>query len=154
MLEIGTKAPNFSLPDENRNIHSLKDYKDKKIVLYFYPHDMTPGCTNQACNFKDLYPDFSEKGAIIIGISPDSIESHKKFKEKYNLPFILLSDIDKKVLNDYDVWKEKTMFGKKTMGVVRSTYLIDEEGIIIKAFSKVKPNENPKQMLNEIINIK
>ena len=150
MLEVGIKAPDFSLPDENGNNHRLSDYKGQKIILYFYPNDMSPGCTNQASNFRDFYPQFREKGAIIIGISADSIESHKKFKEKHELPFILLSDNKKEVLKAYDVWKEKLMFGRTVMGVERSTYLIDEEGVIVKAFSKVKPKDNPKQMLKEL----
>lgn len=150
MLEIGSKAPEFSLPDENNRIHKLSDYRGQKIILYFYPADMSPGCTNQACNFRDFYPEFREKGAIVMGVSADSVNSHKKFKDKYGLPFILLSDTEKKVIKQYDVWKEKLMFGKIVMGVERSTYLIDEKGIIIKALSKVKPKDNPKDMLNEL----
>lgn len=150
MLEIGKKAPDFSLPDENNNLHKLSDYKGQKVVLYFYPADMSPGCTNQACNFRDFYPEFREKGAVVIGVSADSVEIHKKFKEKYELPFILLSDADKEVLKLYDVWKEKLMFGKPVMGIERSTYLIDEEGIIIKALGKVKPKDNPKEILKEL----
>ena len=150
MLEIGCKAPEFSLPDENNKIHKLSDYRGEKIILYFYPADMSPGCTNQACNFRDFYPEFREKGAIVIGVSADSVNSHKKFKDKYGLPFILLSDTEKKVIKQYDVWKEKLMFGKPVMGVERSTYLIDEKGIIIKALSKVKPKDNPKDMLKEL----
>lgn len=120
------------------------------MILYFYPADMSPGCTNQACNFRDFYPEFREKGAVVIGVSADSVESHKKFKEQYKLPFILLSDVNKKVLKRYDVWKEKLMFGKPVMGIVRSTYLINEKGIIVKAYEKVKPKDNPKQMLKEL----
>lgn len=150
MLDIGTKAPEFSLPDENGHIHNLKDYKGKKVILYFYPKDNTPGCTVQAQGFGELNHNFEEKGAVIIGISKDSESSHKKFKEKFDLPFTLLSDTELKVIKAYDVWKEKKMFGKAGMGVVRTTYLINEEGVIEKAFSNVKAKENPNQMLNEL----
>ena len=150
MLEIGTKAPDFTLPDQNGVSRSLSDYAGQKIILYFYPKDMTSGCTKQACAFGELYPQFREKGAVVLGISKDSVESHKKFEEKYGLPFILLSDTQKAVIKAYDVWKEKNMYGKKTMGMVRTTYLIDENGIIAKAFEKVKAADNPAQML-EII---
>ena len=149
MLEIGTKAPEISLPDQDGKIRTLKEFKGKKIVLYFYPKDNTPGCTKQACGFAELYPQFLEKDAAVIGISKDSVASHKKFEEKYNLPFVLLSDTELKAIQDYDVWKEKNMYGKKTMGVVRTTYLIDENGMIIKAMDKVKAAENPEQMLKE-----
>ena len=147
MLENGSKAPDFSLPDQNGEYHSLKDYQGQKVVLYFYSKDMTSGCTKQACGFAELYPQFQEKGAVVIGVSKDSVASHKKFQEKYNLPFTLLSDTELKVIQAYDVWQEKNMYGKKTMGVVRSTYLIDEKGVIVKAFGKVKAAENPQQML-------
>lgn len=147
MLEIGTKAPTFELPDQNGEIHTLEEYKGKKVVLYFYPKDNTAGCTKQACGFGDLYPHFQEKGAVVIGISKDSVASHKKFEAKYGLPFTLLSDTELSAIQAYDVWKEKNMYGKKTMGVVRTTYLIDEEGVIEKAFEKVKAVDNPKQML-------
>ena len=148
MLEIGTKAPAFELPDQNGEIHTLEEYKGKKVVLYFYPKDNTAGCTKQACGFGDLYPHFQEKGAVVIGISKDSVASHKKFEEKYGLPFTLLSDTELSAIQAYDVRKEKNMYGKKTMGVVRTTYLIDEEGVIEKAFGKVKAVDNPKQMLD------
>ena len=150
MLEIGTKAPEFTLPDQNGEMRSLSDYKGQKVILYFYPKDMTSGCTSQACTFGELFPQFREKGAVIIGVSKDSVASHKKFEEKYGLPFTLLSDTELEVIKAYDVWKEKKMFGKPSMGVVRSTYLIDEEGIIVKAFDKVKASENPSQMLKEL----
>ena len=150
MLETGTKAPDFTLPDQNGNLHSLSEYKGKKVVLYFYPKDNTPGCTKQACSFGELMPQFSEKGAVILGVSKDSVASHKKFEEKFGLPFTLLSDTEKAVIQAYDVWKEKKNYGKVTMGVVRSTYLIDEEGIIIKAFGNVKAADNPTQMLNAL----
>ena len=150
MLEIGTKAPNFSLPDQNGEMHSLSEYKGKKVILYFYPRDNTPGCTKQACSFGELMPQFKEKGVVIIGVSKDSVASHKKFEEKYGLPFTLLSDTERKVIEAYDVWKEKKNYGKVSMGVVRTTYLIDEKGIIIKAFGNVKAAENPSQMLEEL----
>ncbi len=150
MLEIGTKAPDFTLEDQNGIAHSLSDYRGRKVILYFYPKDMTSGCTKQACSFGELYPQFVEKNAVILGVSKDSVRSHKKFEEKYGLPFTLLSDENKEVLQLYDVWKEKTMYGKKVLGVVRTTYLIDEEGTIIRAFGKVNASENPQQMLNEL----
>ena len=143
MLEIGTKAPAFTLPDQNGNMRSLADYQGQKVILYFYPKDMTAGCTKQACAFGDLYPQFREKGAVVLGVSKDSVASHKKFEEKYGLPFALLSDPEKEVIQAYDVWKEKKNYGKVSMGVVRTTYLIDENGIIIKAFDKVKAADNP-----------
>lgn len=150
MLETGVKAPDFSLPDQNGEMHTLEEYRGKKVVLYFYPKDNTPGCTKQACNFGELYPQFQEKGAVVIGISKDSIASHKKFQEKYGLPFTLLSDPELSAIQAYDVWQEKNMYGKKTMGVVRTTYLIDEQGMIIKAMGKVKAAENPAQVLESL----
>ena len=147
MLEKGTKAPEFSLPDENGEIRNLSDYKGKKLILYFYPKDNTPGCTKQACGFGELYPQFGEKGVEIIGISKDSVASHKKFKEKYSLPFTILSDTELQTIQAYDVWKEKKLYGKTSMGIVRTTYLIDENGVIIKAMDKVKAAENPEEML-------
>ena len=150
MLEIGTKAPAFTLPDQNGAMRSLSDYLGQKVILYFYPKDMTSGCTKQACSFGELYPQFREKGAVVLGVSKDSVASHKKFEEKHGLPFPLLSDEEKAVIRAYDVWKEKKSFGKTTMGVVRTTYLIDENGVIVKAFDKVKAAENPQQMLNAL----
>ena len=150
MLEIGTKAPDFTLPDQNGTMHSLSEFKGKKVILYFYPKDNTSGCTKQACAFGELYPQFTEKGATVIGISKDSVASHKKFESNYSLPFTLLSDTELTAIKAYDVWKEKTMYGKKYMGIERSTYLIDENGFIVKAFAKVKAPENPTQMLNEL----
>ena len=147
MLEIGTKAPDFTLPDQNGEEHSLSDYRGKKVILYFYPKDNTAGCTKQACGFADRYPLFKEKDAVILGVSKDSIASHKKFEEKYGLPFTLLSDTGLDVIKAYDVWKEKNNYGKISMGVVRTTYLIDKNGIIIKAMDKVKAAENPQDML-------
>lgn len=150
MLETGIKAPDFTLPDQNGEMRSLVDYKGQKVILYFYPRDNTPGCTKQACGFGELYPQFQEKGAVVLGVSKDSVASHKKFEEKFGLPFTLLSDTEKTVIEAYDVWKEKKMCGKVSMGVVRTTYLIDEDGIIIKAFDKVKAADNPAQMLAEL----
>lgn len=150
MLEVGTQAPDFTLPDQNGEMKSLSDYRGSKVVLYFYPRDNTSGCTKQACSFGDLYPQFREKGAIVIGVSKDTVASHKKFEEKYGLPFTLLSDTEKEVLQAYDVWKEKKMAGKVSMGVIRTTYLIDEQGVIVKAFGKVKAADNPTQMLEEL----
>lgn len=147
MLEIGTKAPEFSLPDQNGEMKSLADYRGQKVILYFYPKDMTSGCTKQACMFRELFPQFKEKGAVVLGVSKDSVQSHKKFEEEHGLPFTLLSDTNLEVIKAYDVWKEKKSFGKTTMGVVRSTYLIDENGIIAKTFDKVKPADNAAQML-------
>ena len=150
MLETGTKAPDFELPDQNGEMHKLSDYAGKKVILYFYPKDNTPGCTKQACGFSERYPQFTEKGAVVLGVSKDSVASHKKFEEKYNLPFTLLSDPELSCIQAYDVWQEKKNYGKVSMGVVRTTYLINEEGIIEKAFDKVKAEENPTQMLGEV----
>jgi len=125
----------------------LEEYAGKKVILYFYPRDNTPGCTKQACGFGELYPQFMEKDAVVIGISKDSVASHKRFEEKYNLPFLLLSDTELEAIQAYDVWKEKKNYGKVSMGVVRTTYLIDEDGIIVKGFDKVKAADNPAQML-------
>lgn len=150
MLAVGTKAPDFTLQDQNGKERSLSEFQGQKVVLYFYSKDMTSGCTKQACGFAELYPQFTEKGAVVIGVSKDTVASHKKFEEKYGLPFILLADPDKEAIQAYDVWKEKNMYGKATMGVVRTTYLIDENGMIVKAFTKVKATENPQQMLNEL----
>ena len=147
MLEIGIKAPEFTLPDQNGTIHTLAEYKGKKVVLYFYAKDNTAGCTKQACAFGELFPQFMEKGAVVIGVSKDSVASHKRFAEKFNLPFTLLADPELTAIKAYDVWHEKKLYGKVSMGVVRTTYLIDENGIIIKAMGKVKAADNPKQTL-------
>ena len=146
MLETGTKAPDFALPDQNGEIHKLSDYAGKKVILYFYPKDNTAGCTKQACGFSERYPQFTEKNAVVLGISKDSVASHKKFEEKYGLVF----DTDRKVIEAYDVWKEKKNYGKVYMGIVRTTYLIDENGIIVKANDKVKAADDPENMLKEI----
>ena len=150
MLETGIKAPEFTLKNPYGEEFSLKDFVVKKVILYFYPKDNTPGCTTQACSFGDMYPQIREKGAVVLGVSKDSVASHKKFADKYGLPFTLLSDPELEVIQKYDVWQEKNMYGKKVMGVVRSTYLIDEEGIIKEAFTKVKPGENAAQMLETL----
>lgn len=150
MLAIGTKAPEFTLPDQNGEMRSLSDYKGQKVILYFYPKDMTSGCTKQACAFSELYPQFREKGAVVLGVSKDSVASHKRFEEKYGLPFVLLSDTERTVIEAYDVWKEKKLYGKVSYGVVRTTYLIDEDGVIEKAFDKVKAADNPAQMLGAL----
>lgn len=150
MLETGIKAPDFTLPDQNGEMHSLKDYAGKKVILYFYPRDNTAGCSKQACGFAERYPQLTEAGAVVLGVSKDSVASHKKFEEKYGLPFTLLSDTERKVIETYDVWKEKKNCGKVSMGVVRTTYLIDEEGIIVKALDKVKAADNPQQMLEMV----
>ena len=147
MLEVGTVAPEFSLPDQNGTVRTLSEFRGQKVILYFYPKDMTSGCTKQACGFAELYPQFREKGAVVLGVSKDSVASHKKFEEKFGLPFTILSDPEKEVIRMYDVWKEKVNYGKVTMGVVRTTYLIDENGIIVKAIDKVKAADNPSQML-------
>ena len=150
MLSVGTPAPDFTLPDQNGTLHTLSDYRGKKVVLYFYPKDNTAGCTKQACGFRDMYPQFREKGAVVLGVSKDSVASHKRFEEKFGLPFTLLSDENKAVLQAYDVWKEKMNYGKVTLGVVRTTYLIDEGGTIVRAMDKVKAADNPAQMLGEL----
>lgn len=150
MLPIGTKAPDFTLPDQNGTLRSLSDYKGKKVILYFYPKDNTSGCTKQACGFSERYPLFMERGVEILGISKDSVESHKRFEEKYGLAFTLLADPERKVIEAYGVWKEKVNYGKVTMGLVRTTYLIDEKGIIIRAEEKVKAADNPGDMLQVI----
>ena len=147
MLETGSKAPDFSLPDQDGKMHKLSEYRGQKVILYFYPKDNTAGCTKQACGFGDRYPQFREKGAVVLGVSKDSVASHKKFEEKYGLPFTLLSDTELEVIKAYDVWKEKKNYGKVSMGVVRTTYLIDEEGVIIRAMDKVKAADNPQEML-------
>ena len=150
MLNIGTLAPDFTLPDQNGETRRLSDYRGQKVILYFYPKDNTAGCTKQACNFRDRLPQFKEKGAVVLGVSKDSVASHKRFEEKFGLPFTLLADEDRTAIQAYDVWKEKVNYGKVSMGVVRTTYLIDENGVIVRAFDKVKAADNPAQMLGEL----
>ena len=147
MIEIGMKAPDFALKDKNGSDVSLSSFLGKKVVLYFYPKDNTPGCTRQACAFAGLYKEFERKGAAVIGISRDSVASHVKFAEKYGLPFILLSDPDRVAIEAYGVWQEKKMCGKGSMGVVRTTFLIDEEGNIAHVMPKVKPDTNAEEIL-------
>jgi len=148
MLEPGTPAPDFTLADQNGQAHSLADYRGKKVVLYFYPKDNTSGCTKQACGFAELYPHFTEKGAVILGVSRDGQASHKRFEEKYNLPFTLLSDPDHAVHEAYGAWQEKKSRGKVTMGCVRTTYLIDENGVVVRSATKVKAADNPRDTLD------
>ena len=147
MLKVGDKAPAFTLKDKDNNDVSLSDFSGKKVVLYFYPKDNTSGCTKQACAFAAAYGLFKKKGAVVIGVSRDSTSSHVKFAEKYELPFILLSDPELQVINAYGVWQEKKNYGKVSMGVVRSTYLIDEKGVIEKVMPKVKPDTNAADIL-------
>lgn len=147
MLSIGTKVPEFTLEDKDGNKVSMSDFKGKKVVVYFYPKDNTPGCTRQACAFRNAYDGFKKDDVQVIGISKDSIKSHQKFAEKHELPFILLSDPDLVAIKAFDVWKEKKMYGKTALGVVRATYIIDENGIIEKVFEKAKPDTNAQEIL-------
>ncbi len=147
MLEIGTKAPDFTLHDKNGNPVSLSRFRGKKVVLYFYPKDNTPGCTRQACAFAEAYSGFREKNAEVIGISKDSVTSHEKFAAKYDLPFVLLADPELTAIQAYGVWQEKKLYGKVSMGVVRTTFVIDEEGTIIRVMPKVKPDTNAAEVL-------
>ena len=147
MLETGTKAPDFSLPDQNGSTVRLSDFQGKKVVLYFYSKDNTPGCTRQACAFAASYEQFKTQNVIVIGISKDSVASHLKFSQKHDLPFILLSDPELQAIQAYGVWQEKKLYGKVSMGVVRTTYIIDEQGIIEKVMPKVKPDTNAAEIL-------
>ena len=147
MLKEGMKAPDFALADKDGNIVKLEDFAGKKLVLYFYPKDNTPGCTRQACAFASLYDGFKDKDVAVVGVSKDSAASHQKFAEKYNLPFVLLSDPELEAIKAYDVWQEKKMYGKVSFGVVRTTYIIDEKGMIEKTMPKVKPDTNAIDIL-------
>ena len=147
MLEVGMKAPDFTLLDKRGNSVSLSDFLGKKVVLYFYPKDSTPGCTRQACAFAQNHSNFEDKNVVVIGVSKDSVASHLKFAEKYELPFVLLSDPELVAIQAYGVWQEKKLYGKVSMGVVRSTYLIDEQGVIEKVMPKVKPDTNAAEIL-------
>jgi peroxiredoxin Q/BCP len=147
MLEIGMKAPDFTLPDKDGKPVTLSSFLGRKVVVYFYPKDNTPGCTRQACAFAGSYAEFERRGITVIGISKDSVASHQRFAEKYDLPFILLSDPDRVAIEAYGVWQEKKMAGKVGMGVVRTTYLIDENGVISVVMPKVKPDTNAEEIL-------
>lgn len=148
MLEVGTKAPDFTLPDKEGKMVSLSDFAGKRVVLYFYPKDNTPGCTRQACAFAGAYEEFKTLDAVVIGVSKDSVASHQKFAEKYDLPFVLLSDPELTAIQAYGVWQEKKLYGKVSMGVVRSTYVIDRNGVIEKVMPKVKPDTNAAEILD------
>ena len=150
MLEAGTMAPDFTLQDQDGKEVSLSDFRGRKVVLYFYSKDNTAGCNKQACAYAENYPAFVENGVTVIGVSKDTSAAHRKFADKFELPFILLADPEKEVLQKYDVWVKKNMYGKQVMGVIRSSYLIDEEGRIVKVHAKVKPEENAGQMLKDL----
>lgn len=150
MLPIGTKAPEWTLPDQDGKMHSLSDFRGQKVILYFYPKDNTSGCTKQACGFSERVPHFTEAGVRVLGVSKDSVESHKRFEQKYGLRFPLLSDPERKVIEAYGVWQEKKSAGRISMGVVRTTYLIDENGVIIRAETHVKAADNPEDMLQAV----
>ena len=150
MLKEGLNAPDFSLPDQNGKIHALSDYKGHWVVLYFYPKDMTPGCTTEACNFRDEFPAFNKLDAVILGISKDSVDRHAKFADKYQLPFILLSDDAGNVCKIYDVWKTKSLYGRSFLGIVRSTFLIDPSGKVARVYPKVKVKEHAAELLKDL----
>lgn len=150
MLNILDKAPEFTLPDQNGEMHSLSDFRGRKVVLYFYPKDNTPGCSAQACSYRDNYEFYKEKNAVIIGISKDSVASHKKFEQNYGLPFLLLSDVDRTAIEAYGVWQEKKNYGKVSMGVVRSTFVINEEGVITYANYKIKAKEDGEKSKTQV----
>lgn len=150
MLQLNTKAPEFSLQDQDGNTHTLAGYRGKKVLLYFYPKDDTPGCTTEACNFRDNYEALTSLGLIVLGISKDSVKSHKKFSEKYTLPFPLLSDEDTAVCQAYGVWGLKKFMGKEYMGISRKSFLIDEQGNIAKIYDEVNPKEHTQEVIKEI----
>jgi thioredoxin-dependent peroxiredoxin len=150
MIKKGDQAPNFKLSADDGKIYSLKDFKGKNLVIYFYPKDMTSGCTTEACDFRDNIKLFKKKNTVVIGVSKDGIESHKKFKSKYKLPFTLLSDENMEMLKAYNVWKEKSMYGRKYMGIERTTYIIDENGIVVEIYNKVKVAGHIEEILNKI----
>lgn len=147
MLQAGQKAPDFALPDQTGQVVRLSDFLGKKVVLYFYPRDNTPGCTRQACAFRDHYDGFRSQDIVVIGVSKDSTASHQKFIENYDLPFLLISDAERQAIEAYDVWKERKLYGKTSFGVMRSTFIIDEKGIIEKVFEKAKPDTNALEIL-------
>ncbi len=150
MLKIGTKAPQFSLPDQNGKMHNLSDYLGKKVLLYFYPKDDTPGCTTEACNFRDGYKAFQDMGLVILGVSADSVKSHKKFADKFKLPFPLLSDETKKTIEGYGVWQKKKFMGREYLGIERSSFLIDEKGNLKKIYEEVKAKEHAEEVKSDI----
>jgi len=153
MLKENNKAPQFTVPDQNGNNISLSDYKGKWVILYFYPKDMTPGCTTEACNFRDEYSVFQQKDIVVLGVSKDSIVRHKKFEEKHELPFPLLSDENGVICEGFGVWQEKSLYGKKYMGIVRSTFLIKPNGIIAKAYSKIKVKDHVEELKTDLQSI-
>ncbi len=150
MLDTGIKAPEFAMPDNDGKIHKLEDYKGKKVVLYFYPKDLTPGCTTEACDFRDAAPNFGGVDAVVLGVSKDPVAKHQKFLDKHELNFPLLSDEEGTVCEDYHVWKEKNMYGRKYMGIERTTFIIDEEGVIRKIYPKVKVKGHVEQVLADL----
>lgn len=152
-LKVGQKAPDFSLSDQNEKTHALKDYKGKWILLYFYPKDNTPGCTKEACGIRDNYPDFKKLKIQVFGVSKDSVDSHKKFADKFELPFTLLSDTEKKTLEAYGVWQLKKMMGREYYGIVRMSFLIDPNGKVAKIYPKVKPAEHAKEVLDDLLKL-
>ena len=147
MLEVGTKAPDFELPDQNGELHKLSEYLGKKVILYFYPRDNTPGCTRQACAFRDSFAQFRAMDVAVIGISKDTEASHQRFIRKFELPFLLLADPDLTAIKAYEVWQEKKMYGKTAFGTARTTFVIDEQGKILKIFEKAKPDTNASEIL-------
>ncbi len=150
-LNVGDKAPDIELPDQDGKLHKLSNYLGKKVLIYFYPKDFTSGCTTEACQIRDSFPNFKKLNVVVLAISTDSIESHKKFATKYNLPFTLLADAQKKVVNAYDVWQEKKFLGKSFMGTVRTSFLINEDGKIIKIYKKVKPQVHAEEVLKDLL---
>jgi peroxiredoxin Q/BCP len=151
MIKVGQQAPTFSLPDQDGKVHSLSDYKGKKVLLYFYPKDDTPGCTTEACTFRDGYKDFEKLGLVILGVSKDTIKSHKKFAEKFSLPFPLLSDVEGKVIESYDSWGKKKFMGREYEGILRNSFLIDEAGRIAKVYESVKPKEHAEEVKGDAV---
>jgi peroxiredoxin Q/BCP len=150
MIDIGTKAPDFALPDQDGKIHRLSDYRGKQVVLYFYPKDDTPGCTKEACGFRDSFAEFKKAGITVFGVSADDAGSHRKFREKYELPFTLLADTDKKTIKDYGVWVEKQNYGKKYWGIARMTFLIDKNGNVMHVYRKVAPEKHADEILEKL----
>ena len=154
MLEIGKSVPQFSLPDQDGKIHNIKDYKGQWVIIYFYPKDLTPGCTTEACNFQEALPDFNSIDAVIFGISKDSVKQHKKFANKYNLQFSLLSDENSDVCEQFGVWQKKSMYGKEYMGIARSTFIVNPDGKIVKVYPKVNVKEHHSEILNDLKELK